>query len=157
MPGRKRKPTYLHLIDKTFNVTAHRERIKEPRPTGNLAAPPNWFNESQRIEWNYVIKNAPLGMLKKLDRATLVSLVVSSCLHRQAVEKLNAMGESGLLYRQPTTGAWIQSPLINTINKQALIMLRSAAELGFTPASRSKVQIEAENQASNPKDRFFAA
>jgi hypothetical protein len=46
----------------------------------------------------------------------------------------------------------LQSPYLAILNKQAQIMLKAAAELGFSPSSRSRVQVTAD-----PKDGPFAA
>jgi len=34
-----------------------------------------------------------------------------------------------------------QNPLVGMMNKQAELMLKSAAQMGFTPASRSRVSM----------------
>jgi hypothetical protein len=36
----------------------------------------------------------------------------------------------------------LQSPYLAILNKQAQIMLKAGAELGFSPASRTRVQVE---------------
>ena len=58
----------------------------------------------------------------------------------------------GMLTKAPNTGLPIQSPYLPVVNKQALIMLRAAEQLGFTPGSRSRVQIAEEI----PSDEFDA-
>jgi hypothetical protein len=64
---------------------------------------------------------------------------VAEDLHREAAEKVN---QYGLLTKSPNAGLPLQSPYLPILNKQAQIMLKAAAELGFTPSSRSRVQIE---------------
>jgi phage terminase small subunit len=44
------------------------------------------------------------------------------------------------LTKAPNTGLPIQSPYLPVVNKQAQIMLKAAELLGFSPASRSRVQ-----------------
>jgi hypothetical protein len=47
-------------------------------------------------------------------------------------------------------GHLIQSPYMAIINKQALLILKTAAVLGFTPASRARLDIEPELDPDNP-------
>ena len=57
---------------------------------------------------------------------------------------LNAAGmveKYGLLTKVPNTGLPIQSPYLPIVNKQAQIMLKAAEQFGFSPASRSQVQV----------------
>jgi phage terminase small subunit len=44
------------------------------------------------------------------------------------------------------TGYPIQSPYVAIANRQVEIMMRIAAEFGFTPASRSRIALPRENQ-----------
>jgi phage terminase small subunit len=50
----------------------------------------------------------------------------------------------------------VQSPYLSILNKQAMIMLKAASEMGFTPASRSRVEVSDDEQEADPADRFFA-
>jgi P27 family predicted phage terminase small subunit len=99
-----------------------------------------WLSDSQREGWAYAITNSPHGLLKQLDRAVLAIWVVAEDLQREAAEKI---GQYGLLTKSPNAGMPLQSPYLAILNKQAQIMLKAAAELGFTPSSRSRVQIAA--------------
>ena len=50
----------------------------------------------------------------------------------------------------------MQSPYLPIVNKQAQIMLKSAAELGFTPVSRSRVSVtdDDEGETENPLGKY---
>jgi P27 family predicted phage terminase small subunit len=96
------------------------------------------MTEMQKQGWNYAIENAPKGLLKKLDRSVLVSWAIAEDLHRRASEMVEKFG---ILTKAPNSGAPIQSPYLPVVNKQAMIMLKAAELLGFSPASRSRVQI----------------
>ncbi|RYE77740.1 MAG: P27 family phage terminase small subunit [Oxalobacteraceae bacterium] len=85
------------------------------------------------------MEHAPRGLLKLLDRSILAVWVVAEDLHRKAAEKIV---QFGLLTKSPNAGLPLQSPYLAILNKQAQIMLKGAAELGFTPASRTRVQVE---------------
>lgn len=64
--------------------------------------------------------------------------VVAEDIHRQAVQ---AVVKFGLITKTPTKGDPMQNPYLPIVNKQAQIMLKAAAELGFTPSSRSRVEV----------------
>lgn len=136
MAGRKPKPTALKLIQGTERPG--RVNKLEPIPQGNLDDAPEWMTKSQKDGWTFAIRSSPKGLLKQLDKSALSVWVVSEDLHRQASEKL---AQFGLLTKAPNTGLPIQSPYLPIVNKQAAIMLKAASELGFTPSSRTRIQL----------------
>lgn len=138
MPGPKPQPTHLKVVKGNPGKRALNRR--EPKPTGNLYDAPEWLTDAQRTIWNYAIETAPLGLLKRIDQSTLVVWVIAQDMHRQAVAKLNA-ADGAMLIKTPN-GMPAQSPYLSIVNKQAQIMLKAAGEMGFTPASRSKVEID---------------
>ncbi|WP_343347628.1 phage terminase small subunit P27 family [Sphingomicrobium sp. XHP0239] len=134
--GRKPKPTHLKVVE--GNPGRRPLNTKEPKPKGNLYDCPEHLNADQRKVWKYAIECAPHGLLKRVDRSVLLAWVVAEDLHRQATEKLN---EHSLLISTPN-GMPVQTPYISIINKQAAIMVKAASEMGFTPASRSRVEVD---------------
>ena len=150
MPGPPKKPTALKLV--AGNPSKRALNKREPKPRGNLYDAPDWLTDTQRVGWAYAIESAPFGLLKRIDRSTLVAWVVAEDLHRQAAEKLNG---GAMLIKTPN-GMPVQSPYLSILNKQAMIMLKAASEMGFTPASRSRVEVTDDEQEADPADRFFA-
>lgn len=150
MKGRKPKPTHLKLIEGNAGKRALNK--KEPFPQGNLHEAPEWFTEDQKTGWAYAIANSPCGLLKLLDRSALTVWVVAEDMHRQATV---AVGKFGLITKSPSKGEPMQNPYLPIINRQAQIMMKAAAELGFTPSSRSRVEISG-GETEDPADRFFA-
>lgn len=136
MRGRKPVPTHLKMI--RGNPGKRAMNRNEPVPTGDLLDPPEWMSDSQKAGWIYAIENAPQGLLKKLDRSVLVAWAVAEDLHHQASVMLE---KYGMLTKAPNTGLPIQSPYLPIVNKQAQILLKAAEQLGFSPASRSRVQV----------------
>ena len=55
----------------------------------------------------------------------------------------------GLLINAPNTGVPMQSPYLAIANKQAQIMTKAAIEMGFTPASRSRIAMPADSPAES--------
>lgn len=51
----------------------------------------------------------------------------------------------GAMIKSPT-GYPVQSPYVAVANRQAEIMIRIAAEFGFTPASRSRIAMPTETE-----------
>ena len=147
MRGRKPVPTALKII--RGNPGKRRLNDLEPIPEGDLHEPPAWMSKSQRAGWRYAIQHAPQGLLKRLDRSVLVAWVVAEDLHRKAAEQLE---RHGLLIKAPHSQLPIQSPFLPIVNKQAALMLKAAELLGFTPSSRSRVQIVVEQR---PEDNPF--
>ncbi len=111
---------------------------------------PHLDERDPREGWAYAIVNSPQGLLKKLDRSVLAIWVVAEDMHREAAEKVT---QYGLLTKSPNAGLPLQSPYLAILNKQAQIMLKAAAELGFTPSSRSRVQVIPDG-SDNPFARF---
>lgn len=146
MRGRKPKPTHLRIID---GNAGHRPlNPDEPKPVGDLDGAPPWMNSAQQESWNYAIEHAPLGLLKYLDRSVLAVWVVAEALHAEAAQKV---AKYGAIVKSPQQGMWIQSPFLAVQNRQAIIMLKAAAEMGFTPSSRSRVHLD-KSHGHNPFD-----
>jgi P27 family predicted phage terminase small subunit len=151
MRGRRPKPTALKKLEGNPGKRPLNEH--EPKPEGDLYAAPQWMSESQRVGWGYAITHAPYGLLKHLDRSILAIWVVAEDLHREASEKIS---QYGLLTKSPNAGLPLQSPYLAILNKQAQIMLKAGAELGFSPSSRSRVQVVPDVSPS-PFSRFRRA
>lgn len=143
--GRKPTPTHLRLIRGDKGKAASKSR--EPKPVGALRHCPEWFSIPQKAAWAYAIEHAPAGLLRMLDRDALAVWVVAQDLWRQAVqaqEKIDAGKALPLLTKTPN-GMAQQSPYVGIISKQSQIMLKASAELGFTPSSRSRIQVDPED------------
>lgn len=147
--GRKPKPTAL----KKLEGSPHKARMskREPKIKDSIGSAPRWFTKDQREDWNWVLEHAPRGLLKSVDTSVLETWVVARDIYRRAVIAVN---EEGMVVLSPEKGVPMQSPHLATVNKQALIMMKAAAEMGFTPASRTKVTID-NNDEEDPSEAFF--
>ena len=151
MRGRRPKPTILRLLE--GNRGQRPINKNEPVPVGDLCEPPEWFNEEQTLIWSFAIAHAPHGLLKHIDRSILVAWTVAECFFAEAVQKV---GEFGMLARSSSTGGPIPNPYLVIAHKQALLMVKCAAELGFTPASRSRVAVSPEDHHRSKWDGLIA-
>jgi P27 family predicted phage terminase small subunit len=152
--GPKPKPTNVLLM--TGSKAAKNRVRPEPIAPGRLTEPPEWLTDAQKETWRYAIENAPLALLRRIDRDLLTAWVMAQHLHRHAAEKI---AQFGVLTKAPNTGLPIQSPYLPILNKQALIMIRTAAELGFTPSSRARIALGPAdpnpNEGEDPAEEFF--
>jgi P27 family predicted phage terminase small subunit len=112
----------------------------------NLHKPPEWLSTSQKAGWEYAIARAPKGLLKLIDSAIMTIWVVAEDIHRQASEELTREG----LTVKSVNGYQIQSPYLPIMNRQAVLMIKASAALGFDPASREKLDIQPEPDPNNP-------
>lgn len=145
MRGRKPKPTALKLI--SGNPGKRALNAHEPQPGADLAAPPAWMTERQKATWSEVVELSPPGLLKDVDASVFSVWVIAFDLYQEASEKL---ARTGMLIKAPNTGVPMQSPFLAIVNRQAQIMLKAAAEMGFTPASRSRVVVKRNTTIDDP-------
>lgn len=149
MPGPRPKPTALKLIAGSKRINKH-----EPQPSGELYAPPVHLSDAEQEVWRQTIEDAPPGLLKNLDVEVMVTFVQAVVTRREAVKKLR---ETGLLVKSPVKGDPMQNPYLAIVNKQAQMILKAAAELGFSPSSRSRVSIDEIEEDENPFAKFRRA
>jgi P27 family predicted phage terminase small subunit len=141
MPGPRPTPTHLKIIK--GNPGRRRLPKNEPRPHGALHEAPTWLNERQLLGWAYAIANSPRGLLTPMDRDMLAIWVVAADRYREACEHLNA---EGLVAPSTHHGnkAMVQSAWLRIERQQAEIMLRCCDHLGFSPASRTRIEMAVE-------------
>ena len=123
---------------KSLKGTLRKVRVntQQPRPTGDLIDAPDYMSPGARAAWQYAIAAAPPELLKRLDMSVLEVWACAADIYRQAQTKIQA---EGLLTLAPKTGVPMVNPYLSIANKQALIMTKAAVEMGFTPASRSRI------------------
>ena len=146
MKGRKPKPTSLKLISMSHNI--RKDSCGEPRPEGELCAPPEDLSEKQKVLWRHAIEHAPRGLLRHLDAQMLAIWVIAADMHHEAMLQVQ---KYGMVVKSPNQGVPVQSPYLPIINRQAEIMLRAASELGFSPTSRSRITL---TDAGKKENRF---
>lgn len=139
MAGRKPLPTKVKQIKGTLQRC--RTNLREPKPEGDLVEPPDYMPEGAKAAWRYALDCAPPNLLKKLDMSVLEIWACAADLYRKAQA---GIAKTGLLVKAPNTGVPMQSPYLAIANKQAQIMTKAATEMGFTPASRSRVSLPME-------------
>lgn len=149
MRGRKPRPTHLRVLDGTRGkIPSDR---KQPKPQGDLFEPPADLIKEAVPFWNEAIADAPKGLLKRLDKRALAIWATAAWLHSDAAAKVS---RSATIVQSPRTGQVYQHPALAIMNRQALIMLRAAAEMGFTPSARTRIDLGDEAESDNDFAEF---
>lgn len=146
MAGRKPLPMAVKKVKGTLQKC--RINPQEPRPQGMLGMPPEYMSETAKEAWTYAIENAPPGLLSSLDASVLERWANCAGLYREALSKINRAGVSGMIVKTPS-GILRRSPLMDVIRDLALEMKGYESEMGFTPASRSRVRVPQESVDKN--------
>ena len=132
--GPKPKPTALRRLQ--GNLGKREYNHAEPQaPEGVPDCPPHLM-DAARDEWDRLVDVLHgMGVVTLADRAVLAAYC--QCYGRwvEAEEKL----QSTPMLLKTATGYVQQSPWLSIANKQLELMGRYMAEIGLTPASRSRV------------------
>jgi P27 family predicted phage terminase small subunit len=135
MRGRKPKPTALKRLDGNPGKRGYNH--DEPVLPEGLPDCPGHLSEQAREEWHRIAGTLrEAGVLTTVDRAALAAYCQAWGRWVEAEEKLK---ELPAMIKTPS-GYVQQNPWLPVANKQLEIMGRYMAELGITPASRSRVQ-----------------
>jgi P27 family predicted phage terminase small subunit len=138
-------PTSLKRLRGTIEKAREARRGKyERQPEVDLSnEPPHWMTDDQQASWRYAMAHAPHGLLKAIDKGVLVIWCEAEARHRQATmaqQRLDA-GKEWPMLQLGHGGRPVISPYLRVMNHAALIMLRCADALGFSPASRPRIQL----------------
>ncbi len=145
MRGRKRLP--LEIKQARGTLQKCREVPNPPVPTGELGAPPEWFDKEHLSVWKKAVAASPDGVLKAGNESTLESWVCAYIAHKKA---RCAMQKEPLLI-EDSAGRMKPNPLDRIARDNAVIMLRCASELGFTPSSRGRINVvKNKKKSDNP-------
>ena len=149
MGGRPRKPTAVKKLQGTLQKC--RTNALEPQPQFDLKdfkEPPEYLTDSAKEIWSFALQQAPEGMLSSLDYSIFAEWVI---LFDQFVILSEGLKSQGTFVRD-ADGNQAVNGIINSITKTATILRGIENELGFTPASRSKVS--SFKTSSEKKNKF---
>ena len=141
-------PTHLRLIQ--GNRQKRPLNKSEPKPRGDLCDPPESLSDAAKVVWHKIITDAPRGLLKRLDSILLVMYCNAAVIYDDAVLRV---AKYGSMTKSPN-GVPIQNPYLAVVNKQALIMIKLAQEMGFTPSARSRVTVDPDHDTENAASEF---
>lgn len=140
--GRKPKPNVLKVIN---NNPGGRPLPEELEIEGELGGAPDWFSEEELLAWNNILEAAPPGLLTSVDHNLLVIYCQACAEHKEASLMLKSEG----YVVESLTGAKKKNEWVVVKNRAAEIMLKTGSEMGFTPASRSKVSASGGSKKGN--------
>jgi P27 family predicted phage terminase small subunit len=142
--GRKPKPLALHVVDGTIKKQTRDRKtalLNSPQPTLGVASPPETFNDEHRAVWARLVADSPDGLLTRLDYDLLVNYVLLIVARDKAMRQYIETG-CMVLMRSPDRADRMQSnPLMRELRRVLEQLRPLQAELGFTPMSRSRIQL----------------
>lgn len=148
-PGTKPKPTALRRREGNRGKRAYNH--DEPVPPPGMPDCPPHLSEHARTEWHRLAGSLhEMGVLTTVDRAALAAYCQAWGRWVEAEEKLR---DTPALIKTPS-GYVQQSPWLTVANKQLELMGRYMAELGITPASRSRITVVNDKAAEPEPVRF---
>jgi P27 family predicted phage terminase small subunit len=164
MRGRRPIPTALKLV--SGNPGRRPLPKDEPQPEGNLHEPPEAMSDEQKAEWRYAIENAPLGLLRWLDRNLFaqwciasVDLTEAELILRTEGKVVNRGGDQritinpdGTQVKTVRSASRVINPWVRARYDAFVRMMKTEAELGFSPTSRSRITLAGGGQKT--KNRF---
>jgi P27 family predicted phage terminase small subunit len=140
--GRKRVPTALRII--TGNTRKDRMPANEPQfKSGRRPKPPAHLDKVASEEWAEVIEDLyTCGVVTAMDRTTLAMYCQAYSAWTSASLAWNAHVRDCARRKVPATyvrSTGRRAPALVAMQDTALRLVRLAAELGMTPASRGRV------------------
>jgi P27 family predicted phage terminase small subunit len=151
MAGRRPKPTALKAL--AGNPGKRALNALEPKPTG-VPTCPRHLDKEAKVEWRRISGELlTLGLLTLIDRAALAGYC--SAWSRWVAAELNIQ-KFGTVIKSPKSGYPVQNPYVGIANTALDQMRKFATEFGLTPASRSRLHVEADGQSTDPFEAFMA-
>ena len=146
--ARPRKPTEIKKMQGTLRPC--RVNNNEPHPDTYLQQiePPTYLGEIAKELWKFAVAQAPKEMLTGLDFSILATWADTQAKIIQCEREIN---EFGMFVEDENTGRRMANKALAQQNELKGILLRCLNELGFTPASRSKVSLSKKSEENkNP-------
>ena len=144
MSGPPRKPSAWRRAEGNRGKRAWNHA--EPVPPRDLPRCPSHLGTEARREWRRLVGVLhDMGVITAIDRAVLAAYCQAWGRWVEAETKLK---ETPLLIRTPS-GYVQQSPWLSVANRQKELMGRYMAEIGLTPAARSRIVVQ--GLASEPE------
>lgn len=152
--GRKAKPTAV----KRLGGNAGKRKLPDSEPvfpeSDDLLSPSPWLDKLAQAEWKRIAPTLmPLGLLTIVDRAALEGYCQAYSRWRMAEAVIQ---KQGLCFKTPK-GYVQQRPEVSIAQQYLHKMHSLAAEFGFTPASRTRVQGKKPGRDGDDLDDYLKA
>lgn len=152
------KPTALRLIEGGGKMRGRfAARAKhEPKPPLGLREPPETLTDDQRAIWKRLEADTPDGLLTKVDHDLFTNYVVALSIRDTTIKKLRDTGGEILVRaRNGDVGRFIVNPYIKEFRRISDSIRVMQQELGYTPASRTRIAVRAGDDDEDPLRRFL--
>ncbi|HEX8004930.1 MAG TPA: phage terminase small subunit P27 family [Trebonia sp.] len=139
MPGPKRKPAALKLIEGIREGRDSGGRVVQEAPNFDRRAPiaPTWLPDEARAEWDRVVPELDrIGVLKSIDAAALASYCMA---WDRFVEASAIVAAEGLIVGNEKTGAISRHPALLTAEAASKEIRAWAGEFGLTPSAEARL------------------
>lgn len=146
MGGRPRKPTAVKKLQGTLQPCRTNEL--EPMPSHALksVAVPDYLSDKAKEIWLFAIEQAPEAMLTGLDFSVMAQWADTMA---KIIECEEIIKREGLTIIDDKTGLSKPHPIAKWQDTLKYTLKGYLTELGFTPASRSKVNIQPKAKDDN--------
>ena len=150
MKGRKRKPTPLKLV--RGNPGKRKLPKNEPQIAPGIPPCPKHLNDEERQLWYEIGEELyKLGVLTNVDAGVFEVYVTALAMMRRVKPEI----EKALIFQGPNGGA-VHNPYLAIHNKAKEQVMKAGAELGLSPASRSRVSVKKPKEEADPFKEFEA-
>ena len=148
MQGRKPKPNHLKAVN--GNPGKRKLNENEPKPAGEARCP-QWLHPNAKKEWKRLAAELKrLKLLSLMDTAAFAGYCESYALYRDCIEFIHKHGTSYPVKDDDGRVKMIRPfPQVIQANQHLQNICRFAAEFGFTPSARGRIEADSlDNQAS---------
>ncbi len=134
------KSVRVHKLEGTYQPCRHAKRLAEPEAEGELETmpAPEWLTDRQQQYWTEFLVDAPKGILRRIDWGIYAAYVQTWDRYVKAVTAQQKLDDhQALPFLLKSKSGLTLSPYMRVQNHCIAILLRLAAELGFSPAARA--------------------
>ncbi|MDY6323259.1 MAG: phage terminase small subunit P27 family [Succinivibrio sp.] len=141
--ARPRKPTAIKALQGTLQPC--RTNKNEPVPELKISQidPPEYLNPVAKKAWLFAVSQMPEGMVTGLDFSVFALWADT---YSKILELESAIQHQGLTVFDEKRGYDIPNPLLKAQNELKQVLRGYITELGFSPASRSKVSVQSKKK-----------
>ena len=112
------------------------------------------MTELQKEIWRESRALAPTSVLRELDASVFQTWVVAQANMRRASQQFE--DEGSVMVVMSANGNTKANPLLGIIRSENMVILKCAAEMGFSPVSKMRVKDDGDddNEPANPFNEF---
>jgi len=144
MPGPPPVPTAIRIL--RGNPSKRPLNKNEPMPGEFKHRVPDHLNDEGKKEWKRLV--AILKRMRVLTEADYMVVANAADVYSMICDASRQLKVAGILYKGPS--GYIQtSPLMGIITRNISLLKGLLSELGLTPASRSRLQVQPERKPVN--------